>query len=1017
MAQKERPNISNVHRRARRRAFTLGLTIAVCALLAPHVRAADSARQSADGIWATGSASPARNTLVDLGLERYQTVELAPAALDAVLAAAPLENSVDAGRQQAVILLPMPDGSFARFRFVESPILAPELAEAYPELHTYAGQGLDDPRATVRFDRTPAGFHAQILSPHGAVYIDPASLEDAVNHVSYYKRDFRRAADDFACAVASTPAPDDTNLPTPRVDSQMRTYRLAVAATQEYTNYHGGTVLAGMAAITTAINRVTGLYETEFGIRFTIVANNDALIYTSEPDPYTNGSSSTLISQNQANIDAIIGDGNYDIGHVFATGGGGLATLGTVCQSGQKAQAATGISNPIGDPFYIDYVSHEFGHQFSAQHTFNSVTGFCGNTGQRVLTSAYEPGSGSTIMAYPGICGTDNLQAHADPFFHSESIRQIRNFITFGSGSTCGSTTANGNTNPTVNAGANYTIPRQTPFTLTAAGSDSDGDPLTYSWEERDLGPAAAVTDPDAGSGPLFRCWPPTSDPTRTFPRLAELLNNTTPFGEQLPNSQRILNFRVVVRDNRTDGGGLGEDDMQVAVDATAGPFTVSSPNTGSEVWTDSGTVTWNVANTNVGAVSAASVDIMLSTNGGLTFPVMLAAGTPNDGSEAVSFSVGSTTHARVKVAAVGNIFFDVSNADFTINSPALLIDLPNGAPAAVAPGVPTPFDVEITPLNETPVPAETRLFYRFDGGAYASTLLTPQGGNLYTALLPRAVCSDTPEFYISVEGDLGTVVTDPPDAPATVNVATVGVVLAAFADDFETDQGWTVSASSGAVDGNWERGVPVNQDRGDPPADFDGSGQCYVTENGTDYPANDVDNGYAYLRSPVIDVSAGGTLHFAVWLNDYPAAPSGTMGPEDGLLVEYATDAAGTNWQTLRSYSGGLAAWREETVEIGSEIPASATFHLRFTAYDIPPGDVVEAGVDAVSITAFNCPAVGDGDFDSDGDVDLADFAALQTCWTAPVLAPACEPGDLNGDDALDTVDLDIFTQILGGP
>jgi len=971
---------------------------------------------SSDGVWTSAQAPVRAGTILELGIHRHHTILLQHPALAAVLAKAPMESALGRDVEPAVILLPMPDGKFARFAFVASAIMAPELAAAYPELRTYLGWGLTDPHARVRFDLTPAGLHAQILSPSGAVYIDPAGPGDAITHVSYYKRDFRRVLDDFGCHISGE-APDfGIDVPTSRAGGQLRTYRLAVAATREYTQFHGGTVLAGLGAIVTAINRVNGIFETELGIRLELVANNNLLVYTAEPDPYTNGNSLSMIAENQSNLDLVIGDGSYDLGHVFGTGGGGRAILGCVCSAGQKAQAATGIASPIGDPYYVDYVAHEFGHQFAAQHTFNSVSAFCGATDQRVANSAYEPGSGSTIMAYPGICGADNLQAHADPYFHHESFRQISNFINFGLGASCGASVSTGNADPVVNAGPNYIIPRLTPFTLVGSASDPDLDPLTYSWEERDLGVAAAVSDPDNGSSPLFRFWPPTAEPVRTLPRLAELLNNTAPFGEQLPNSNRILNFRLSARDNVAGGGGVAHDDMQVTIDVSAGPFTITAPNAGAEVWSDSGLVTWNVAGTNTGAISATLVDIMLSTNGGLTFPIVLAASTPNDGSEAVSFTVQSTNQARVKVAAVGNIFFDLSNANFTIDAPALRIELPDGPPASVAPGIPTPFAVEITPIEETVVPGGALLHYRFDGGAYATTELTSLGNNHYEAVIPRAVCDDVPEFYVTAEGDAGTTVTEPLDAPTSAFIATVGVTTVIFADDYESDLGWTVT--NAAIDGFWERGVPVNEGRGDPPADYDGSGQCYVTENTATYPASDVDAGSTTLTSPVIDLSGGGVIHYAVWLNDYPpVGAGGVMGPEDGVDVEFATNPAGTNWQNIRAFKNGVAAWRPDTIVVGTETPTSATFRLRFIAKDLTPGDVVEAGVDAISISAFTCPTVGDGDFDVDGDVDLLDFAALQACWTHVALTPECSPGDLNGDEILDVIDLSVFGVILSGP
>lgn len=624
----------------------------------------------------------------------YRAVTLNENAQRQLLRHAPMEFSKAAERNQVVMTLPMPDGKFARFRVEESPLMAPRLAAMFPEIKTYRGQGLDDPTATTRFDVTPAGLHAIVLSAHGTVIIEPVKGGRAGEYASYDQRDAPRSTGSSHCLLSNA----RQSLGQPRLHSfaaalpaatgaTLRTYRLAVGATGEYAQtYGGGTVAGALSALTTTINGVAAIYERDLAIRLLLVDNETSIIFTNPAtDPYSSNNVNSMLTQNQTALDQRIGSANYDIGfvldgHVYTFQPGfflfqGAGQFQSVCVNGQKGKGVTILRSIQPSTISAIWdVAHEMGHQFGALHTFNGTTDDCGNS--RFPQTAYEVGSGSTIMGYRGgtapngvylpLCTFEDLRS-VDTYFHSTSIEQIVNYTTIGSGSTCPDLTQTGNNPPTVDAGPDFTIPSRTPFTLTATASDPEADALTYAWEEYDLG-TAGPPHTDDGSRPIFRSFAPLTSPARTFPQLPDVLSGVPTFGESLPITTRTMTFRVTVRDNRAGGGGVNTDSMRVNVRSSSGPFTVTAPGS-STTWTagSTQTVTWNVANTASTPISCANVRVLLSVDGGNTFPITLLSSTPNNGTATITVPNTPTTSARVKVEAIGNIFFNISLPNFTI--------------------------------------------------------------------------------------------------------------------------------------------------------------------------------------------------------------------------------------------------------------------------------------------------------------------------------------------------------------
>lgn len=581
-------------------------------------------------------------------------------------------------KSEIIISFPNSEGKMENFKVRENSNFDPELAAKYPDIKSYVGEGLNDPNSTVYFSVSPLGLSSmEIYGDKSAVFIEPYT-KDLSTYVVYKKSDKKDDLNKFECTVIDVAQKGvaNTNVAArPNADdAKLRTFRLALSSTGEYTAYFGGTKANALAAMNNTMTRVNGVFEKDFAARMVLIANNDAVIYTSaSSDPYSPAAQmNNWNSQLQSTLTSVIGEANYDIGHLFgASGGGGNAgCIGCVCTNGSKGSGYTSPADaiPSGDNFDIDYVAHEMGHQFGGNHTFSMSNE---GTGANM-----EPGSGSTIMGYAGITSQD-IQPHSDAFFHAISIQQITNNI---KAKTCPVSTNTGNSIPTANAGLDYTIPKGTPFMLTGTGTDANGDSLTYIWEQMDNASssqtgASSAASATKASGPTFRSWTPTASPTRYFPRMASILTGaTTTAGseitvEALSNVARSYNFRFTVRDNRAGGSGNNSDDALITVNGTAGPFSVSSQNSATTyTGGTSQTITWNVAGTTANGVNAANVDILWSTDSGTTWSTLLA-GTPNDGSQAVTIPNSATTTGRIMVKGSNHIFFDINNANITVNA------------------------------------------------------------------------------------------------------------------------------------------------------------------------------------------------------------------------------------------------------------------------------------------------------------------------------------------------------------
>jgi hypothetical protein len=611
---------------------------------------------------------------------KYLVYQLDLGSLKSQLQTAPSEHNVAIDNSTCIITLPAPNGEMQQFKVIEASVMDPQLQAGFPNIRTYAIRGITDVYANGKIDYNEFGFHAMIRSANGDYFIDPYATENTAYYITYYTADFVKPEADRLPEVGvehdheKKTSASSVSAVAPCVGNNLKRYRLAVACTGEYAVAATGsttpTLAQTLSRVVTTINRVDGIYQTEVSVRLTLVATTTNVLFTNaSTDPFTgNNNAGTLINESQTVITNTIGSANYDIGHTFSTGGGGLAGLGVVCNNSNKARGITGSPSPVGDPYDVDYVAHEIGHQFRGNHTFNATSSSC--SGNRNAATAMEPGSGITIMGYAGICGTtNNLANNSIAYFHGISYDEIVDFVTTGTGAGCATNSTTTNQAPVITGLSNFSIPVSTPFMLTASATDPNGDPLTYSWEEMDAGTAGNW---NSGNKPFFRSYVPSTSPSRSFPILSAVLANSLQAtkGEYLPTTAQTLKFRVTVRDNKMGGGGVCAANNTITTIGTAGPFEITYPNATGITWgmTTQQNITWNVNNTNQAPINTASVNILISYNSGTTFS-MLVANTPNDGVETITVPTlsANVSTCRIKVEAVNNVYYDINQPNFTI--------------------------------------------------------------------------------------------------------------------------------------------------------------------------------------------------------------------------------------------------------------------------------------------------------------------------------------------------------------
>ena len=706
--------------------------------------------------------------------EKWAAYQLDYRALATALQSAPTEYAATAKQQNCTLLFPNPDGALEAFNVWQTDIMAPELAQKFPMIRTYAGKSVETPGKTVRLTLSPRGVRLMMLRPDlSCAYLEPVQWGQPEQYLMYEGRDAAgpAASQPKACA---TPEDNDhsahalpellsTQVADRSAGAELRTIRFAISTNGEFSQDHGGTKESVLAAVVEYANMMSAIYERDMGARLQLVANTDKLIFL---DPATDQFVGTEVGEhanaNQLLVNSLIGINNFDVGHVFTRYIQGSAIgvslgLGIACTTSKAAACSAGNGQNNYGQSFIGTACHEVSHQLSGPHSWNR----CGDNsgGQRSGNSAVEPGSGTTIMSYAGACGGDDVKQGKDLYFHGATINIVRRFITNGNG--CGLKTEAPNNIPTVTLPyleqSDFVIPKGTAFELVGTATDPDGDALTYCWEQIDTGPEAPLGQA-SGSSPLFRSFPAVNTPVRSFPLVSTIFKNLADPRELMPDTTREMTFMLTVRDNKAEGGAVSQAVVGFHATENAGPFEITTPNTTGQIWRTGQyeQVAWKVANTDKAPVNCSKVNIRMSLDNGATFPIMLAEGTENDGSHYVLVPNQLSNAVRIRVEAVDNVFLDYSNRPFRILNPTQPTFTMSVSTESAELCLPTTFSVTIAAAGTLGFSTPATLRIKDENAlppaskyTFSNTTLAPGNSVTFNLELPNAVGSRSDSFVI----------------------------------------------------------------------------------------------------------------------------------------------------------------------------------------------------------------------------------------------------------------------------